>query len=94
MKKIKLMLVSLSVLAVVGGALAFSAKSGSFYCTANTILDAHNNVTCPAACPNKAKIKIGAASDNVCTTTLGTDPLNPCPSTLQCFQTNPGSTKE
>ena len=36
MKKLKVMLLSFALVAVVGGALAFNAKKGSSYCTAAT----------------------------------------------------------
>jgi hypothetical protein len=53
MKKVKLMLVSLTVLAVVGGALAFTAKQGDQFCTAE--VDALSS--CPAEfCPDLASI--------------------------------------
>jgi hypothetical protein len=46
MKKVKLMLMSLSVLAVVGGALAFSAKTGAKICT----VDVNSDGSCPQFC--------------------------------------------
>ena len=46
MKKVKLMLLSLSVLAVVGGTLAFTAKTGAMICTAPVDSQGH----CPTYC--------------------------------------------
>jgi hypothetical protein len=65
MKKVKLMLLSLSVLAVVGGALAFTAKNSPKVCT----VVADQNANCPELfCPDLASIK--ATTDNIwlCTT--------------------------
>ena len=65
MKKVKIMLFSLAVLAVVGGALAFKAMGPFNYCTAP--LGA--NGTCNFNCTN---IRSGFADNNqafVCTTT-------------------------
>jgi hypothetical protein len=70
MKKVKLMLLSLSVLAVVGGALAFTAKTGSKFCVVPTT----SSSLCPANCPNYISITDPIKStDFVCTTiTTGT----------------------
>jgi hypothetical protein len=89
MKRIKLMLLSLSILAVVGGALAFTVKTSPLYCTANTVL-VNNVTTCPVFCPDEGKIQIGAGTDYICTTTTSQDPEDPCPNTLGCTSTNPG----
>jgi hypothetical protein len=51
MKKIKLMLLSFSILAVVGGALAFTAKDGYRYCSAPTV-----GGSCDHACPNRVQL--------------------------------------
>jgi hypothetical protein len=47
MKKVKIMLLSLVLLAVVGGALAFKARFIQLYCTAPTIGGACNLKYCP-----------------------------------------------
>jgi hypothetical protein len=47
MKKVKIMLFSLALFAVVGGALAFKAKVNKNYCTA--VWDGNN---CARTCPN------------------------------------------
>lgn len=74
MKKIKLMLLSLSILAVVGGALAFTAKEGTFYCTALP-----EDGICPQDCPVSASIKAPVlATDFVCTTPTITNGLDNC----------------
>lgn len=51
MKKIKIMLMSLALFAIVGGALAFKARFNQAFCTANPI-----NGSCPIGkkCPNLA----------------------------------------
>jgi len=51
MKKVKLMLLSLSILAVVGGTLAFTAKTGAKICTA--VVDSQGH--CPTYCDIAAK---------------------------------------
>jgi hypothetical protein len=89
MKKVKLMLLSLSILAVVGGALAFTAKTGPLYCTANTVL-VNGVTTCPDFCHTEGKIQAGVGTDNICTTTTSADPDNPCPPEIFCKRTNPG----
>lgn len=94
MKKVKLMLLSLSILAVVGGALAFAAKTGIQFCIAPTILDSNGNITCPSFCPNLGKLKSGPVTSNVCTTITSGDPENPCPPQTICIATNPGKTIE
>jgi len=72
MKKIKLMLASLSVFAVVSGALAFTAKSGSFFCTA----DAPGGVM-PVFCPNLAKLAMPLGNEVIAiASTNGTS--DPC----------------
>jgi hypothetical protein len=72
MKKVKLMLLSLSILAVVGGALAFTAKTGQKFCTAK-----YTNA-CPQKCPTPAQLKDGSSSDFVCTTPTTNDIDHPC----------------
>ena len=92
MKKVKLMLLSLSILAVVGGALAFTAKkSGTLYCTADTIL-VDGVTTCPEFCPTQARLQTQTGS-NVCTTTANATG-SPCSSSKLCFTTNPNKAIE
>jgi hypothetical protein len=77
MKKVKLMLVSLSVLAVVGAALAFKAKDTGEFCTAPLNQDGK---TCPQNCPNDRFLTLGQG-DFICTqTTNGT--AEPCKNVL------------
>lgn len=78
MNKIKLMLLSLSILAVVGGTLAFKAKTGTQYCTTLPIFDATGNTICPEKCPNRAYLKVGLPMDRICTTTTSGNPVAPC----------------
>jgi hypothetical protein len=49
MKKLRIMLLSLALFAIVGGALAFKAKFDTDYCTTNTIPDGSGGFTCPAS---------------------------------------------
>lgn len=74
MKKVKLMLLSLSILAVVGGALAFTAKTGTTYCTA----DVDSNGNCPAICPLPGKLSPVITTKFVCTTTSVGTAADPC----------------
>lgn len=55
MKRVKIMLMSFALLAVVAGALAFKAKFVSDYCTTTAVQNAQGQFTCPAG--------------NLCTTT-------------------------
>jgi hypothetical protein len=64
MKKVKLMLLSLSVLSVVGGALAFTAKTGTQYCT--TIVDQISDCA-GLPCPNLARIRPTTNDVFICT---------------------------
>jgi hypothetical protein len=67
MKKAKLLLTGIAVLAIVGGALAFKAKSAfnKNYCTSDT----------SGTCPNFASAKKGGTSGTIIyyVTTAGTD---------------------
>jgi hypothetical protein len=63
MKKVKLMLLSLSVLAVVSGALAFKVKQGQQFCVA-----AASSTSCPVNCPNLLAITDPVSpNDFICT---------------------------
>jgi len=76
MKKVKLMLVSLSVLAVVGGALAFTSntsKSGSLFCTIDYVSGG-----LPAFCPTPARLKNPVGSELIATAPTNGDPDAPC----------------
>lgn len=65
MKRVKIMLLSLALFAVVGAALAFKARFIQNYCTAPTI-----NGACPVYCPNLVRSSTTTASvPFVCTTT-------------------------
>lgn len=83
------MLLSLSILVVVGGALAFKANSGTLYCTAHTVL-IDGIITCPDFCNTQGRLMQGPPSDNICTTTTSGITADPCPSDLFCLKTNPG----
>lgn len=93
MKKIKIMLMSLLILAVAGGALAFKAKFSKEYCTtlakttvqggALTCKDAFGvGLFCPIDSPNITTI--GGVGNFVCTTTTNGNPADPC-SNLRCL---------
>ena len=88
MKKVKMMLLSLSLVAVVGGTLAFKARFDQAFCTASP-----QNGACPSvlACLNKniSKIIDQAGTQNlVCTTTYDN---NNCASPLKCTTDGPVS---
>jgi hypothetical protein len=89
MKKVKLMLLSLSILAVVGGTLAFKARGSFDYCTAPTV----ENQSCSTqACPTRGDLKDGG-SIFVCTTTTSLNADFPCKKAnhvtdLDCTQTS------
>jgi hypothetical protein len=76
MKRVKLMLLSLTVLAVVGGALAFNVKGITKYCTASP--DSFGN--CPATCVNYQPngLQFNAPSPLICTTTTSGINIRPC----------------
>lgn len=80
MKKLKVMLLSFAVIAVVGGALAFKTKYSVSYCTAATV--AGNPPTCPAHCPTLIESqKIVSTGTFVCT---AAEPLGGCTTTTNC----------
>jgi hypothetical protein len=91
MKKVKLMLVSLSVLAVVGGALAFTAKSGTQFCS--TLAD-QSSVCANFTCPNLAKIKATTDAVFICTAQSVDNVCNPGGVTVQCAGNPIRSTNE
>ena len=76
MKRVKLMLLSLTVLAVVGGALAFNVKGTTLWCTASP--DAFGN--CPATCINfnPKGLAFDANVARICTTTTSGVGTRPC----------------
>lgn len=82
MKKIKVMLLSLALFAVVGGALAFKAKFQDRYCTAATIAGVLNT---DLFCINPVFSKIDPLgnADFVATTTYNFG----CPAHLKCTTT-------
>lgn len=65
MKKIKFMLLSLALFAVVGGIFAFKARFGKLYCTAPV----QANGTCGVACPTLTNSTTQDATEFFCTTT-------------------------
>jgi len=95
MKKVKLMLVSLSVFAVVGGALAFTAKSGPKVCTADVLGDG----SCPQYCPTAKKLSLNPTSAFICTAPLVINGFDDChvvsgAQTTVCIITSTNSTVE
>jgi hypothetical protein len=100
MKKVKLMLLSLSILAVVGGALAFTARGAYDFCTAPTV-DENPTLAClNQACPTRASLKDGTSEDKfICTTTTSLVSSRPCKKAdnitpLDCTITSAQITKE
>lgn len=84
MKKVKIMLTSIALLALVGGALAFKAKFSTSYCTTNTILDAQGAVTCPVSpgsCPELINHTTVGGTTNYCTTIK---PAGGCANVVNC----------
>ncbi|WP_207513133.1 hypothetical protein [Longitalea luteola] len=71
MKKVKIMLLSLGLLAVVGAALAFKARYSADYCTAASV----NNACVNLACPNTAFARTTTNSGTTifCTVTASID---------------------
>jgi len=93
MKKVKLMLLSFSVLAVVAGALAFNVKGTRDMCYAATSGTSNfcGTTSSPKACPNRT-LKGGFLSGTtfICTTTTSGDSNNPC--NVNCLTTSYEST--
>ena len=88
MKKVKLMLMSLCVLAVVAGALAFTARTSTHMCTA--AYDTVNN-TCPTTCPSFRKLKTSGNGTFICTAATvssGSDECNNGGVIAQCNATS------
>lgn len=96
MKKIKFMLLSLALVAVVGGALAFKAKTGQHFCTTFAIdYPTDGNVTFTCIDPNLGQPRAlkctsyltefttGGTGDWVCTTT--DDGQGGCSGNLNCL---------
>lgn len=79
MKRVKLMLVSLSVLAVVGGALAFNTKGSNKFCTALP-----DNGACPNSCPNfnSKGLATTGVTKAMCTTFTSGSTDTPCSSAV------------
>jgi len=88
MKKVKLMLVSLSVLAIVGAALAFNVKGDQRFCTAATVNSSCQNVFCPS---DKTGDPL-AGQPFICTTPTSGIVATPCKNavgaTLPCNATS------
>jgi hypothetical protein len=79
MKKIKIMLLSLALFAVVGGALAFKAKFNKTYCTTLSIANPAGGFFCPDAAD-----KVCVQLDNYSTQVI----LNK-PTTTYCYTEKP-----
>jgi hypothetical protein len=60
MKKVKIMLMCICLVAVAGGVMAFKARTIQRFCTAATV-----NGNCPLYCPNLANIITAAAGGNI-----------------------------
>jgi len=73
MKRIKIMLIAVTVLGVTGGLLAFKAKRSGLFCTRSTV-----NGVCPsgARCPNGLAANFNATGALVCYTI--TDDITKC----------------
>jgi hypothetical protein len=74
MKKIKLMLLSLSIFAIVGGVLAFTTKTGQKNCTAPVNSDG----SCPTYCPNLSQQSNMPTTVFICTAATIPDGIDPC----------------
>jgi hypothetical protein len=74
MKKVKLMLLSLSILAVVAGALAFKVNTGVQICTAAVKTDG----TCPAFCPSPRFLADTPPTQFICTAPTIVGGINAC----------------
>ena len=100
MKKVKIMLLSLALIAVVGGALAFKSKLGSTFCTAPAYgssstqfycdfdTDPNPNVTVltTTACVNAIIDGVTTAGTGICTSpALGSCPQD-CPNPASGFR--------
>jgi hypothetical protein len=84
MKKVKIMLLSLLVLAVVGGAMAFNARTTTKFCTIAPNQDG-SCPTSPASCPITAttqKVTTGTGLTVCYTTDLGQ--FNDCSGVTTC----------
>jgi len=88
------MLLSLSILAVVGGALAFTVKSGTRFCTALPVSNACTNVVCPTGTPLQA----GGVGEYLCTAPTIIGGFDECHVTqqqpVQCGSTSANSAIE
>lgn len=81
MKRVKIMLLSLLVLATVGGVLAFKAKFESDYCSAPAVQQAGGAWVCPAGCPNyttNSQIIASTTNNRFCTTVSNGVATRPC----------------
>jgi hypothetical protein len=75
MKKLKIILLSLALFAVVGGALAFKAKYQSRYC----ITDPNPDGSCPLECPVEVLTSTTEdANEFKCTTTWNPGCIEEC----------------
>ena len=84
MKKLKLMLLSFTVLAIVGGALAFNVKGPQRFCTAALV----NNSCLNVACANDRTGSNNSMFPLICTTPTSGLIFTPCKNAfgtaLQC----------
>ena len=82
MKKVKFMLLSLALIAVVGGALAFKAKFSTTFCTTfarqnagNYFCTAANGaaLACPTTYTGTVDIQAASGATTICTADVGSD---------------------
>lgn len=95
MKKVKLMLLSLSIFAVVGGALAFTVKDLDRVCTAKV----NSNGSCPQFCPTPKNLAtLNPTGAFVCTAPTVIGGIDECHTvatqTAQCVAASIQSTVE
>jgi hypothetical protein len=89
MKKVKIMLLSLALFAVVGGALAFKAKFSNKYCVTFTIKNAQGQPACdlvnPQACAFQDAVTTTAGVGlRLCTTATNGNAAAPCTGITTC----------
>ena len=77
MKKVKLMLASIAILAVVGGALAFKAKGTTVYCADLNHFGAKAGTQFCPAIPNSTFVE-GTPAISYCSDKFGLNDLSTC----------------
>jgi hypothetical protein len=89
MKKVKIMLLSLALFAVVGGTVAFKVKFTSKYCVTWPIKNAQGQPTCnfiePQVCVLQESITTtGSPGLRLCTAMTNGNAANPCDGVTTC----------